>query len=675
MSRRAALAALASLALAAGACRGGDPRAELVPVPMPELAAVEPGVRAQITGEKAALDRLLADPDTSDEELATAYGELALVFLTYELSEPAEAALANAVTLAPDELRWQYLTGYLHKLRGRPEPAARHLGRALELAPDYLPAVIRLGQVRLDLGDPAAARRLFERALELSPEAAAAHEGLGRVADAEGDPAAAVAHYRRALELAPDATSLHYLLGQALRRAGDDEGARQALAAAGDAPVRIEDPLLQPIAGLAESAQFYVVQGSEALDDGNLDSAAGSFRRAVEIDPDNYTARKALAYTLEKLGDFAGAVEQLAAAVEATEVPREEAEGRAILGSLLAAGARDAEAIEHLARSLELVPAQPGTRLKLADALARQKRFAEAIAQYDRLLADGADATPVLTRRAAALVNLGRADEALADYRRALAAAPDDPSVRLRYAEALDYLGRGAEAAAERRRAQELAAAGGGGVELLAGQGRLAATRGDFAVAAERYRAALAQAPERSDVRVAYANVLAAAGRHDEALVELGRVIEEVPDHGPARRAEIALLVLTGRHGHARVRLNEALSRFTRDRGLALTQARLLAATPDRRVRDGALALEVARRIREQEDDFLARDTLAMALAESGRTGEAAEVQRTVLAEAERSGDEALARHMRAKLDAYLAGRAWTAPDPEELLALGLPGA
>jgi hypothetical protein len=122
------------------------------------------------------------------------------------------------------------------------------------------------------------------------------------------------------------------------------------------------------------------------------------------------------------------------------------------------------------------------------------------------------------------------------------------------------------------------------------------------------------------------------------------------------------------------VRLNEALSRFTRDRGLALTQARLLSAAPDRRVRDGALALEVARRIRNDRDDLLARDTLAMALAESGELAEAVEVQRGVVAEAERSGDEALARHMRAKLDAYLAGRAWTAPEPGELLALGLPG-
>jgi tetratricopeptide (TPR) repeat protein len=680
MSRRrhAALLAAALVAAALAAACGTDraERAELVPVPMPELAAVEPGVRQQITAQRAEVDRLLAAPDSPDAELATAFGDLGLVFLTYEMSEPAEAALANAARLDPDELRWTYLLGYLHKLRGRPAAAEEHLARAVELSPDYLPAVVRLGQVRLDQGEPAAARELFERALEIDAGAAAAHEGLGRVAEAGGDYAAAVAHYRRALDLAPDASSLRYLLGQALRRTGDSEGARRELAAAGDAPVPIQDPLLAPISRLAESAQFYVVQGSEALDDGSLDAAAASFARAVELDPDHYVARKGYAYTLERLGDVEGALDQLAAAVAAAGPPREEAEANGIRGSLLATVGRDAEAIGHLARALELAPEQRGTRLKLADTLARSGRFAEAIGHYDRLLAgvDDDTATPLLTRRAAALVNLGRGDEALAAYRRAVATAPDDPSVRLRYAEALEFLGRGGEAAAERRRAAALSSASGEPVELLAGQGRLAAGRGDLDTAAERYRQALAAAPDRADVRFALANVLAQQGRHDAALAELGRVIEQAPEHGPARRAEIALLVLTGRYGPARVRLNEALSRFTRDRGLALTQARLLAAAPDPRVRDGALALEVARRVRADRDDLLARDTLAMALAESGSFAEAVEMQRQAIAAAEEAGETALARHMRGKLDAYAAGRAWTAAEPNELLALGLPG-
>jgi tetratricopeptide (TPR) repeat protein len=672
-----ALVALAlAIALATAGCRpDAGPAGEPVPIPMPGLSAVEPGVREQITAGKAELDRLLAAGDTPDAELAEAYGGLGLVFLSYEFSEPAEAALVNAVRLAPEELRWTYLLGYLHKLRGRLPEARRHLERAVELSPEYLPAVVRLGQVRLDAGEPEAARRLFERALEIDPRSAAAYEGLGRATDAGGDAAAAAGHYRRALELAPEASSLRYLLGQALRRSGDAEGARRELAAAGDAPVPLPDPLLAPIATLAESSQFYVIQGSEALEDGNHEQAAASFRRAVEIDPGNFTARKAYGYSLEKLGDFAGAVEQLAGAVEAAGSPREEAEASAILGSLLAGAERDEEAVVHLARAVELVPEQHGTRLKLGDTLARLGRFREAIEQYDRLLAatPGAPA-PLLTRRAAALVNLGRHDDALATYRRAVAAAPEDTSVRLRYAEALEFLGRGDEAEAERRRAAELSARGGGPVELLAGQGRLAAGRGDLATAAERYAEALRAAPDRADVRFALATVLAQQGRHDEALGELAQVIEQAPQHAPARRSEIALLVLTGRYGPARVRLNEAMSRFTRDRGLALTQARLLAAAPDRRVRDGALALEVARRVLRDRDDLLARDTLAMALAESGELAQAVEVQRQVVAEADGSGDQALARHMRLKLDAYLAGRAWTAPEPAELLALGLPG-
>jgi hypothetical protein len=114
--QRAALAlTVVTIALAlAAACRPDPGTGEAVPVPMPELAAVEPGVRQQITARKAELDRLLAAGDTPAVELAEAYGDLGLVFLTYEYSEPAEAALVNAVRLAPEELRWTYLLGYLH---------------------------------------------------------------------------------------------------------------------------------------------------------------------------------------------------------------------------------------------------------------------------------------------------------------------------------------------------------------------------------------------------------------------------------------------------------------------------------------------------------------------------------------------------------------------------------
>lgn len=671
--------------VAALGCRSDEPPpvtaegvqapAEEVPIPVPDLSGAVPAVRRQIAERQAALNRLRAASDTPQEELADAYGDLAAAFLAYQFSDAAEAALVNAHRLAPDELRWTYLLGYLYTLRGDPQRAATLLSDALEMAPDLVPALIRLGRLRLDAGQVAEARGLFERALELTPRSAAAHEGLGRVATAEGDHAEAVRHFRRALELAPDASSLRYLLGQSLRRLGDLEAAQRELARSGDAPVPLPDPMVQAVGGEAASAQFFIVQGSELLTDGDVESAVGSFRRAVELEPGNFVAHKGLAYSLEKLGDLPAAVQQLRKALEGADEPAEKAEGHAILGTLMVTVGNDDEAAAQLESSLDVDPNQPATRLKLADTLARLGRFAEALAAYDRLLGELDDTTSVRVRRATALVNLGRHDEALAEFRRAVSGAPNDPDVRLRYAEALDYLDRPGEADQQRAEARRLSAqrnAKGDQASLLAGEGRLRTGSGDYTGAVGKYRQALELDPSRTDIRLALATVLGHLQRYDEALEHYRSVIEEEPELVTARHGEIAALVLSGRYGRARVRLHEALRRFSRDKGLALTQARLLAACPDPRVRDGALALEVAQRVHAVDSGVLARDTLAMALAEAGQVDRAAEMQRSVLADAASNSDSTATERLSQRLHAYEAGRPWhaTPAEAEELLAL-----
>ena len=662
------------LALALG-CRGGGD-VELVPVPQPDLAAAEPQVREQVAGARRELDELLARPGVEPEEKAQAFADLGLLYLTYDFVEAAEASLRNAVALAPDDFRWSYLLGYLYKVQGRSAEGAELLARATELEPDYQPALVRLGQLRLEAGDADAAEPLFHRALELDPESAAAHEGLGRVAEARGDARAAIPHYEKALELQPGASSLHYLLGQAYRRAGDLDRATFHLSRRGDAPVRVADPLLRPIGELARSAQFYLVQGSEAVGDGRYEAAVASYARALELDPKSFVARKGLAFSLEQLGDFEAAEDRIREALAVTDDPAETAEAEAILGSLLATGGADREAEAHLRRSLELTGDRPGVRLKLADLLVRTGRLAEAVAEYDRLLAatPDAEAAPLLVRRGSVYVNLGRRAEALADFRRALAQRPDDAGLHLRYAEALEYFGEREAAARERETARRLTGEGEDRMALLAGEGRLAAARGDRETAVERYRAALAIDPAHAGVRFALAAVLAQSGRHEEAVAEFHRVVEAQPEHPAARRGEIASLVLAGRFGEARVRLNEAMSRFTRDKELALTQARLLAASPDPRVRDPALAVQIAERVSRVYSDLPSRDTLAMAYAAAGRTREAAAAQEEALRMAEASGNPALATAMREKLAAYREGRPWQVASPAELLVLGPVG-
>ena len=664
--------------------------AELQPVPYPDLSGAEPAVRRQVQEGRQAVEALRGSGDgaeVDEGELARAYGELASTLMSYQLTEAADAALANAHRLDPDDARWAYLLGYLRLVAGDPADAAQLLERTLELRPEYLPALVRLGDLRLEAGDEPAARRLYRRALDLDDSVAAVHEGLGKAATARGEHGAAVEHFRRALALQPDASSLHYLLGQALRRGGDVEGARRELARAGDGPVQLPDPLLLEVTGLAESAQFYVIQGSEAAADERWDQAAGAFQRALEIDPDSVAARRGLGIALSRLGDTAGAERELRRALAILEARRggagsgsasgeEAGQISGLLGNLLLAQGRDGEALPHLRRGLAVLddPAnRADQRRALGDTLARLGRLEEALAEYDAVLATPeGDTAANRVRRATVLVNLGRGDEAVAEFQRAVERSPEEAAVRLRFAEALDFLGRTGEAEAQRRRARELSASGDQRVARLAGEGRLAASKGDWDTAARRYREALAEAPDRQDVRMALAGVLATQGEYDPALAEYQRVIEADPDHAGARRGLVAGLVLTERYGPARVEINKALRRSPRDMGLALTQVRLLSAAPDARVRDGALALQVARKVQEAGESLVVRDSLAMALAESGEVAEAARVQEGVVTEAAAAGlPEEVRRGMSDRLAAYRAGRSWQAEDPRQLLALG----
>jgi tetratricopeptide (TPR) repeat protein len=683
MSRRRVRwrAVLAVVAIGAVACGAPPPEAAsgtvaAIPIPHPDLASADPRVREQVAERRAALEALQGAAGATPDELAEASGQLGLIYVLYDYLDAAAACFAHARAAAPGDYRWTYLGGYVHGLGGSAADAARAYERTLELAPGFLPAVLRLARLRLDLADLAAAEVLFRRALELDQRSAAAEEGLGRVAAARGDAEEAIHRFERALALQPDASGLRYALAQEHRRLGDEERAQSLLATSGDVITRIPDPLVNPLAEQGAGAQFYLVQGTESYENGDFTGASESYREAVARDPDAFAAYLGWSASLEQAGDLDGAVAALEAGISragtagSTVTSAQRGELLARQGGLLAKGGRDAEAAAVLRRSLAVDDGQPAVHLRLADALARGGQFEAAVAHYDRvidLLPDGGGPT-VLERRATALVNLGRREEALTDFRRALAAAPDDPALRLRYAEALAWFGRDGEAAAERRRATELARTPGAEVELFARQGRLAADRGDPAAAAASYRRALALAPERSDLRLALAALLASEGRDEEALPEFHRVVEAEPGQAAAWHGEIASLLRTGRWGPARVRLNQALARRPRDRRLALTQSRLLAAAPDPRVRDPRLALEVARRVSEDHDDPLTRDTLALALAANGDFADATRLQRQVVSAAE-AGPVAL-RSAESRLGAYRQGRPWVAGTADDLLAL-----
>ncbi len=420
---------------------------ERMAIPEPDLSEAQPAVREQITKAEAAVDRRVK-AGAGVAELAQAYGDLGLVYLTYAFTEAAEAAFINARKIDPADFRWPYLEGYVHHLGGRPQQAEASFETTLELAPGNLPTLIRLGRARLDQNDLAGARQAFAQSRDLSPDTAAVLEGLAKVSAAEGDHARAAALFEEALALQPTANSLYQGLGLTYRSLGRLEDARQALEQGGEALVVFEDPVLIALAKLGRSTDLLMARGARAYTDGRFAEAATFFRRALELDTSDFNLWKQRIFSLEKLGELEEADGEIGRALElaSSDDPEADRLERAHLhrmrGMLRLLAKNDQGAIDAFAEALSLSPELVNTRMQMADTLGRQGRFAEALPHYEYLLERQPDRVELRLRRATTLINLGRGREGLADMEKAVELDPTNAEARQRLAAARDYLSR-----------------------------------------------------------------------------------------------------------------------------------------------------------------------------------------------------------------------------------------
>jgi hypothetical protein len=87
---------------------------------------------------------------------------------------------------------------------------------------------------------------------------------------------------------------------------------------------------------------------------------------------------------------------------------------------------------------------------------------------------------------------------------------------------------------------------------------------------------------------------------------------------------------------------------------LKIALARLLAASPDERARDGSRALQIAQQMFDAgEKSTSLGETIAMALAEQGNFAQAIGIQRDIIAAAQRAGLTATVQRMTANLALY----------------------
>jgi tetratricopeptide (TPR) repeat protein len=496
-----------------------------VAVPQPNLGIIADGVRQQIEARQAELERLRGRGDVPAGQLATAYGQLGMLYHTYRMFDAAEACYRNAHLFAPDVYRWPHYLGFLCRAQKAPEEAIAAFEQALKVRPDAAPTLTYLAEIYLETSQPQRAAELFARALATAPTCATAIVGLGKVAMAERDYSAAVEQFEKALKLQPGATAVHYSLAMAYRGLGDLDQAKAHLAKRGEDASRVADPLIAELPRLRIGARFHENRGLAAGKTGQLEAAIKELRKAVEVDPNVVSTRVNLGTALTLAGQPEAAMEQYRAA------------------------------------------------------LRLQPNFAQA---YYNL--------------AVVLGQQGNGEAAIKEFRQAVELDPQYVNASLGLAE-----------------------------QLL--------RESDYRGAAEQY----------------------------------AQAVKIDPRHQAARRAEAVSLARAGDYAAARTRFEEARRVLPKSMIVAHGMARLLAAAPDAKVRDGQRALPLALAVFQTRKSTKHAATVAMAYAEVGQFEEAIRWQKQAVAVAQESGQTDQLPWLRAHLASYVNHQPCRLPWPPEV--------
>ena len=394
---------------------------------------------------------------------------------------------------------------------------------------------------------------------------------------------------------------------------------------------------------------------------GQSPEAAAAFERALTVRPDDAAA---LVWLGNVYLDQGRTVEAEPLFSRALVLDSRAAAAHTGLGRAALAGRDYPRAIEHLEAALALHRGASSIHYSLAAAYrgAGQGERAEAHLRLrgpvqsgppDPLMQQVSDLlrSPVVYEgRGDRALARGNFSQAAAEFRSGLELAPDNLALRQKLATALSLTGNVQEAVSQlqeilRRDAKFASAHYSLAVLLLANR------QTDLAI--ERFASAVRYEPTYLQARLQLANALRSRGRFDAAREQYAAAIELDPRLAEARFGEAVSLAELGRFDAARDRLAEGM-RLHPDRvEFVSLLARLHAAAPDARVRDGARALTLATELTKRQNSPSSREALAMALAEAGRYDEAVSAQREAIGMAERAGQREMTSRMAANLSLF----------------------
>jgi tetratricopeptide (TPR) repeat protein len=294
-------------------------------------------------------------------------------------ADKAVRELLKLVAAFPDSSEAHYnlanaYTGHLRFKEARVE-----YEQTLRLDPGNNAARLSLAKALLEIGENSAAIPIIEGYLQ---RASADYEGylvLGQAYRREGDLAKAEKQFRRAMELNADSYDARYLLGIVLAgTARPEEASRQleiaekvnprapgahyelsVLYAKNKDPKRSQEEAkaFQQARDQGEKARTFDllrIKGDDFLRSGDAQDAATTYRKAIELNPDDPGMHYNLSLALAKLGDTPGEKEELENAVKlGPNVP----EPHNQLGAYYLAEGKIAEAEQQFKSAIAVNPA------------------------------------------------------------------------------------------------------------------------------------------------------------------------------------------------------------------------------------------------------------------------------------------------------------------------------
>jgi tetratricopeptide (TPR) repeat protein len=179
----------------------------------------------------------------------------------------------RALERSPQHALAHYNLALVLRRADRLSEAIEALQRTLAIAP-RAEAHYTLGVIYWHQGELERARRALAAALDVEPRYADAQYALGSVLKSERKWAAAAEALRRAIALRPDQPAAWYTLAQVLSQAGDERGARAALA---------EAERLRRVVQLEREALTWTAVGIQQVQAGHLERALSHFQQAITV--------------------------------------------------------------------------------------------------------------------------------------------------------------------------------------------------------------------------------------------------------------------------------------------------------------------------------------------------------------------------------------------------------